>query len=141
MRVLVCPLYDLAPGDLDLTLTCGCPQVKSNSTRERRLRNTFGWARVEVLVMLIGTVFLASLCFSLVVEAVQTLCHIGHMDEMHHPIPVMVVGATGQMASTPASGSRTMPLANDDAALLGLPGRTQIAGRRKPTPSRMPRRV
>ncbi|KAF4523603.1 hypothetical protein B566_EDAN014577 [Ephemera danica] len=62
---------------------------------ERRLRNTFGWARVEVLVMLIGAVFLASLCFSLVVEAVQTLFHIGHIDEMHNPIIVMAVGALG----------------------------------------------
>jgi zinc transporter 1 len=50
---------------------------------------------VEVLVMLIGAVFLASLCFSLVVEAVQTLFHIGHIDEMHHPVPVMAVGALG----------------------------------------------
>ena len=39
--------------------------------------------------------FLASLCFSLVVEALQTLVHIEHHDEMHHPIPVMCVGASG----------------------------------------------
>ncbi|XP_046403688.1 zinc transporter 1 isoform X2 [Ischnura elegans] len=62
---------------------------------ERRLRNTFGWARIDVLVLLIGSVFLASLCFSLVVEALQTLFHIGHSDEMHHPIPVLCVGAVG----------------------------------------------
>jgi hypothetical protein len=29
---------------------------------------------------------------------------------------------TGQVASTPFNGSRRMPLANDDAALLGFPG-------------------
>jgi hypothetical protein len=28
-----------------------------------------------------------------------------------------------------------------EAALFGRPGRTQIVGRRMPTPSRMPRRV
>ena len=33
-----------------------------------------------------------------------------------------VAGATGQIASTPASGSRMMLLANEDAALLGFPG-------------------
>lgn len=63
--------------------------------RERHLRNTFGWARVDVLVMLIGCVFLASLCFSLLVEALQTLIHISHHDEMHHPIPVMCLGIVG----------------------------------------------
>jgi Co/Zn/Cd efflux system component len=45
--------------------------------------------------MLSCFVFLASLCFSLVVEALQTLAHIEHKDEMHHPIPVMFVGACG----------------------------------------------
>ncbi|KAG8310551.1 hypothetical protein J6590_062680 [Homalodisca vitripennis] len=59
---------------------------------ERQLRNTFGWARVDVIVMLIGCVFLASLCFSVLVEALQTLVHISHHDEMHAPIPVLIVG-------------------------------------------------
>ena len=59
---------------------------------ERRLKNTFGWARVEVLLGLIGCVFLASLCLSVVVEAIQTLIHIDHQDEMHHPIPVLAIG-------------------------------------------------
>ncbi|KAJ4452131.1 hypothetical protein ANN_03649, partial [Periplaneta americana] len=66
-----------------------------SSSEEKKLKNTFGWARIDVLVMLIGCVFLASLCFSLVVEALQTLVHIEHHDEMHHPIPVMCVGACG----------------------------------------------
>ncbi|XP_023723796.1 uncharacterized protein LOC111873371 isoform X1 [Cryptotermes secundus] len=66
-----------------------------SSSEEKKLKNTFGWARIDVLVMLSGFVFLASLCFSLVVEALQTLVHIDHQDEMHHPIPVMCVGATG----------------------------------------------
>jgi Co/Zn/Cd efflux system component len=48
-----------------------------------------------VIVMLSCFVFLASLCFSTVVEALQTLVHIEHQDEMHHPIPVMCVGASG----------------------------------------------
>ncbi|XP_039295298.1 zinc homeostasis factor 1 [Nilaparvata lugens] len=62
---------------------------------ERELRNTFGWARIDILVMLINCVFLASLCFSVLVEAVQTLIHISHHDEMHHPIPVFCVGLVG----------------------------------------------
>ena len=46
--------------------------------------------------------------------------------------------ATGSNASCPASGSRMMPEKKPDAALFGLPGRTQIVGRRMPTPSRNP---
>lgn len=68
---------------------------QTSSSEENKLKNTFGWARIDVLVMLSGCVFLASLCFSLVVEALQTLVHIEHHDEMHHPIPVMCVGACG----------------------------------------------
>ncbi|XP_026680717.1 zinc transporter 1-like [Diaphorina citri] len=64
---------------------------------ETRLRNTFGWARIDVLVMLIGCIFLASLCFSLMLEAAQTLGHISHHDEMHHPLQVLLVGAVGMI--------------------------------------------
>lgn len=39
--------------------------------------------------------FLASLSFSLVVEALQTLVHIDHQDPMHQPISVFVVGFVG----------------------------------------------
>ena len=54
---------------------------------------------------------------------------------------IFVVLATGHTASTPDSGSRMMPLANDDAALFGLPGRTVTVGRRSERPSRKPLRV
>ncbi|MNT21750.1 hypothetical protein D3C72_1570980 [compost metagenome] len=52
-----------------------------------------------------------------------------------------VSGATGQLAATPDSGSRMMPLANDEAAALGLPGRTLMVGRRSTRPSTKPRRL
>lgn len=68
---------------------------KVQSIQETTLKNTFGWARIDVIFMLICFVFLASLCFSLIVEALQTLVHINHQDEMHYPIPVMCLGATG----------------------------------------------
>lgn len=45
--------------------------------------------------MLIGCIFLASLCFSVIVEAVQTLIHIDHQDEMHFPLVILMVGAAG----------------------------------------------
>ncbi len=45
--------------------------------------------------MLIGCVTFSSLCFSNIIEAIQTLLHISHNDEMHYPIPVFCVGAFG----------------------------------------------
>ena len=43
--------------------------------------------------------------------------------------------STGQMDSWPASGSRMMPLKNEDAAPLGLPGRTVTVIKRAARPS------
>ncbi|KAI8036805.1 hypothetical protein M5D96_010606 [Drosophila gunungcola] len=63
--------------------------------REQKLRNTFGWARIDILTMLIVFIILASLSFSLVVEALQTLVHIDHQDTMHLPIPMMMLGFVG----------------------------------------------
>ena len=48
---------------------------------------------------------------------------------------------TGQTASMPASGSRTIELAKVEAALLGLPGRTKIVGSRSERPSTKPLRL
>src|SRR3954469_25934488 len=48
---------------------------------------------------------------------------------------------TGSTASSPLSGSRMMLEKKPEAALLGLPGRTQIVGSRMPTPSKKPRRL
>ncbi|CAH1159883.1 unnamed protein product [Phaedon cochleariae] len=69
------------------------PKVGRNE--ERKLKNTFGWARIDVIIMLICCVFMASLSFSIFVEALQTLIHIGHQDEMHRPITVLCTGAAG----------------------------------------------
>ncbi|XP_076273644.1 zinc transporter 77C [Rhynchophorus ferrugineus] len=63
--------------------------------QESKLRNTFGWTRIDVITMLICCVFLASFSFSIYVEALQTLAHIDHQDEMHHPWSVLCIGATG----------------------------------------------
>uniref|UniRef100_A0A1L8DEB2 Putative zn2+ transporter znt1 n=1 Tax=Nyssomyia neivai TaxID=330878 RepID=A0A1L8DEB2_9DIPT len=59
------------------------------------LRNTFGWTRIDLLTMMIVCIFLAAFCFSLLVEAIQTLIHINYADTMHHPIPVLTIGAAG----------------------------------------------
>lgn len=69
--------------------------IFQQSRSDRRMKNTFGWARIDIVTMLICCVFLASFCFSLLVEALQTLVHIDHLDEMHHPMPVLTIGACG----------------------------------------------
>ncbi|XP_012280122.1 cobalt uptake protein COT1 isoform X4 [Orussus abietinus] len=73
----------------------GCIASIKQSRSETTMKNTFGWARFDILSMLVCCVFLASFCFSLLVEALQTLVHIDHLDEMHLPLPVMCIGAAG----------------------------------------------
>lgn len=51
--------------------------------------------RIEILTMLIAGIFLGAFCFSLIVEAVQTLIHIGHQDAMHLPVAVFSLGCGG----------------------------------------------
>ncbi|CAG5077811.1 Similar to Slc30a1: Zinc transporter 1 (Rattus norvegicus) [Cotesia congregata] len=81
-----------------------------HSCSDSRMKNTFGWARIDILTMLMCCVLLASFCFSLLVEALQTLIHIDHLDEMHHPVPVMCIGnATDEQRL--ANPTRRSPLA------------------------------
>lgn len=57
---------------------------KKQNQHEKSLKNTFGWARVDVLTMVIVCTILTSLCFSVVVEVLQTLFHIEHKDHLEH---------------------------------------------------------
>ncbi|XP_075163914.1 zinc transporter 77C [Haematobia irritans] len=70
-------------------------RLTEQKRREMKTRNTFGWARIEILTMLIVCITLASLSFSLLVEALQTLVHIDHQDSMHLPVHVMILGVVG----------------------------------------------
>lgn len=67
----------------------------SHSAHQEELRNTFGWTRIDVLTMLIVCIFLASLCFSTLIAALQNLVHMDQQDTMHHPIPVLAIAVTG----------------------------------------------
>ncbi|XP_077284695.1 zinc transporter 77C [Arctopsyche grandis] len=75
-----------------------CSKGKEGASKgndERQLRNTFGWARIEVLMMLVVCVLFGSLCFSVLIEALQTLIHIDHLDAMHYPRVVFSIGTIG----------------------------------------------
>ena len=55
-------------------------------------KNTFGWARAEVVGALVNAVFLIALCFSISVEAIKRFLVIEHIDD---PQLIMIVGGTG----------------------------------------------
>lgn len=55
-------------------------------------KNTFGWARAEVLGALVNAVFLVALCFSILVEAFKRFIE---MEPIHEPELIVVVGTIG----------------------------------------------
>lgn len=59
-------------------------------------KNTFGWARAEVLGALVNAVFLVALCFSITVEACKRFIEV---EEIHEPRLIVVVGALGLLVN------------------------------------------
>ncbi|KAJ8984426.1 hypothetical protein NQ317_012489 [Molorchus minor] len=55
-------------------------------------KNTFGWARAEVLGALVNAVFLVALCFSITVEACKRFLE---TDTIHEPTLLLAVGVIG----------------------------------------------
>lgn len=55
-------------------------------------KNTFGWARAEVLGALVNAVFLVALCFSITVEACKRFIEV---EKIHDPKLLVIVGALG----------------------------------------------
>ena len=55
-------------------------------------KNTYGWARAEVLGALVNSVFLIALCFTIFVEAIQRLTH---KHEIEHTNWMLYVGIIG----------------------------------------------
>lgn len=55
-------------------------------------KNTFGWARAEVLGALVNAVFLVALCFSITVEALKRFYE---PEEIHNPQMILIVGGLG----------------------------------------------
>lgn len=73
----------------------GCITTIKMCQRKPTIPNTFGWARLEVLSMIVSLLFLAALNFSLVVESVQTMVQYGDKDAMHDPITVGILTTVG----------------------------------------------
>lgn len=59
-------------------------------------KNTFGWARAEVLGALVNAVFLVALCFSITVEAIKRIID---PEIVHSPNNVLIVGFIGLLVN------------------------------------------
>jgi len=60
-------------------------------------KNTFGWARAEVLGALVNAVFLVALCFSITIEACKRFIEEEHI---HEPKLILIVGVIGLLVNT-----------------------------------------
>ena len=70
---------------------CVCVCVRQMSKKHSQ-KNTYGWARAEVLGALVNSVFLVALCFTIFVEAIQRLTHSHTIQQVDSMIIVGVVG-------------------------------------------------
>lgn len=59
-------------------------------------KNTFGWARAEVLGALVNSVFLIALCFSILIEALKRFYQV---EKIHNPLLILVVGVLGLLVN------------------------------------------
>ncbi|XP_076372951.1 proton-coupled zinc antiporter SLC30A1-like [Tachypleus tridentatus] len=90
--VLLADSYHMLYNVLSLLLLI----VNYNLTKERTLKNTFGWARVEVFGVLVNMLLLVALCFPVCVEALQTMVHVSYENtQTKYPAGLLVFGAGG----------------------------------------------
>lgn len=59
-------------------------------------KNTFGWARAEVLGALVNAVFLVAICLSITIEAFKRIIE---METIHDPILLLYVGVIGLLVN------------------------------------------
>lgn len=73
-----------------VALIVGFASVRISKWRSQK--NTFGWARAEVLGALVNSVFLIALCFSILVEALKRLVEV---EKIENPKLLLIVGGVG----------------------------------------------
>ncbi|KAL4225646.1 hypothetical protein ACF0H5_016335 [Mactra antiquata] len=73
-----------------VALIVGFASVRISKWRSQK--NTFGWARAEVVGALVNSVFLIALCFSIIVEALKRLVEI---EQIENPKLLLIVGGAG----------------------------------------------
>ncbi|KAK2153523.1 hypothetical protein LSH36_294g03012 [Paralvinella palmiformis] len=73
-----------------IALFIGVASVRIAKWHSRK--NTYGWARAEVLGALVNAVFLIALCFTILMEALQRLVRV---DPIEEPDLLLIVGGIG----------------------------------------------
>ncbi|KAJ8953806.1 hypothetical protein NQ318_006654 [Aromia moschata] len=73
-----------------------CTTYAGQMSPKKWSKNTFGWARAEVLGALVNAVFLVALCFSITVEACKRFIE---MEEIHEPRLLVAVGVIGLLVN------------------------------------------
>jgi len=85
-------------------------------------KNTFGWARAEVLGALVNAVFLVAVCFTIFVEAIERLTHVHHVEHVDTLIYVgvagLVINVVGLLLFTGHSHSHDMELVVQDTTTV-----------------------
>lgn len=83
--------HTLYPSSLHPPLTLnGIPCLQMSP--KKWSKNTFGWARAEVLGALVNAVFLVAICFSITIEACKRFIE---MEPIHEPKLLVIVGVIG----------------------------------------------
>ncbi|ESO06461.1 hypothetical protein HELRODRAFT_155708 [Helobdella robusta] len=80
--------YHMISDVLALVIGLACLAISTRSSKQ----NTFGWARAEILGALVNSVFLAALCFTIFIEAIQRLITPNNLE---NPKLLLIVGSVG----------------------------------------------
>ncbi|XP_023229834.1 zinc transporter 1-like [Centruroides sculpturatus] len=68
--------------------------VSLRASKKKTSKNTFGWARLEILGILVNLLFFAALCFAVIIEGIQELIHQKHsMVNSRYPYLVLIFGS------------------------------------------------
>lgn len=89
---LVGDSYHMISDVLSLFIGLSCLVISTRSSKY----NTFGWARAEILGALVNSVFLAALCFTILLEAVERLAQPQRVKE---PVVLLVIGVLGLLVN------------------------------------------
>ena len=78
------------------SLTLFLPSPPFQMSPKKWSKNTFGWARAEVLGALVNAVFLVAICFSITIEACKRFIE---MEPIHEPKLLVIVGVIGLLVN------------------------------------------
>lgn len=67
--------------------------ISYRASKTKTPKNTFGWARLEILGVLVNILFFAALCFAVMISGIQELIHVRHRPEIpNYPFLILIFG-------------------------------------------------